>query len=158
MAKGKNTIQIAEELIHPVLQELGLELWDVRFEKEGANWYLRYFIDKPGGVDINDCTDVSHAVDKLLDNADPIDHGYILEVCSPGIERQLIKDVHFQRYAGHKVTLRVIRPINGIREFTGTLIAKNGDTICLDVDESGTTAEMAFEKKETAWVRLYAEF
>lgn len=158
MAKGKNTVQVAQELARPLLEELGLSLWDVRFEKEGVNWYLRYFIDKPGGVNINDCTDFSRAVDKLLDEADPVDHSYTLEVCSPGIERQFTRDEHFQQYLGQRVTVRLIRPQNGLREFTGVLLEKHGDQIRLQVETDGGTEETSVQKNETAWVRLYAEF
>lgn len=157
MSKGKkqNTVQIAEELARPVLEEMGLMLWDVRFEKEGADWYLRYFIDKPGGVNIQDCADLSRALDPLLDEADPIDHSYTLEVCSPGIERQFTKDRHFQAYIGHKVTVRLIRPVDGKRDFVGILSAKEGDTVRLSLADG---AEMVFLKSEAAYVKLYAEY
>lgn len=157
MAKGNkpNTVSIAEQLAGPVLEQLGLSLWDVRFEKEGANWYLRYFIDKDGGVNIQDCTDFSRAVDKLLDDADPIDHSYILEVCSPGIERQLTRDSHFQQMLGELVHVRLIRPVDGMRDFTGTLAAKDGDTICVGLENG---EEIRFPKNQAAFVRLYADF
>lgn len=158
MAKGNkpNTVNIAEQLAQPVLEQLGLELWDVRFEKEGANWYLRYFIDKDGGVDIQDCTDFSRAVDKLLDDADPIDHSYVLEVCSPGIERALTKDSHYQQLMGELVSVRLIRPMeNGLREFVGTLAAKEGDNVCVVLEDG---EEVSFQKNQAAFVRLYADF
>lgn len=155
MAKGKNTVKVAEELALPVVEELGLDLWDVRFEKEGSNWYLRYFIDKENGVDIDDCVRVSRAIEKLLDEADPIEQSYTLEVCSPGMERHLIKDAHFQRYMGHPVTVRLIRPVDGGREFTGTLAGKEGDEIRLTLDGN---REMAFRKSEAAYVRLFVDF
>ena len=158
MAKGRSTVQVAQELAEPLLTQLGLTIWDVRLEKEGTNWYLRYFIDKPGGVDINDCTDFSRAVDKILDEVDPIDHGYILEVCSPGIERQFTRDEHFQQFIGHKVTVRLIRPLDGVRELVGVLLEKQGDAVRLAVESEGDTEELTIQKGETAWVRLYAEF
>ncbi len=79
-----NTVTRVTELVQPKVEALGLTLWDVRFVKEGASWYLRIFIDKPGGITIDDCTAVSHAVDPVLDAADPIEVSYYLEVCSPG--------------------------------------------------------------------------
>ncbi|MEG0017859.1 MAG: ribosome maturation factor RimP, partial [Hydrogenoanaerobacterium sp.] len=79
MAKGKNTVELVTKLAQPVADEMGLVLWDVRFEKEGASWYLRLFIDKPEGVDILNCESFSHAIDKLLDAADPIEQSYFLE-------------------------------------------------------------------------------
>lgn len=159
MAEGKkqNTVSIAEQIILPVLKEMGATLWDVRFEKEGATWYLRYFVDKEGGITINDLTDISRAVDKLLDAADPIDQSYTLEVCSPGIERKLIKDHHFQQYIGYLVNVRLIRPVEGIRDFTGKLIKKDGDNIHILIDTEDEI-EMVFTLKETAYVRLFADF
>mgnify|MGYP000637488583 FL=1 len=86
MAK-KNTAAIAEELAAPILEEMGLQLWDVVYEKEGSGWYLRYYVDKEGGIDINSCEAFSRAISDVLDEADPIDGSYTLEVSSPGIER-----------------------------------------------------------------------
>lgn len=154
MAK-ENTAQAAERLILPLLQEKSLRLWDVRFEKEGGNWYLRYFIDKDGGVTIQDCEDVSRAVEKLLDEADPIDHAYILEVGSPGIERELTRDWHFAEYAGKTVNIRLIRPVEGLRDFTGELLGISDGVITILLDGD---IEMSFIKKETAYIRLYADF
>lgn len=161
--KKPNTVQIAEQLALPVLEQLGLELWDVRFEKEGAGWYLRYFVDKPGGINIQDCTDFSHAVEKLLDHADPIPQSYTLEVCSPGIERELRRDHHFARYIGHPVTVRLIRAVEGRRNFTGTLSAKDGDQIRLLLEQPGENdteieTEMVFTLKEAAYIKLYVDF
>ena len=87
--KGGNTVNAVWEIAEPIANGLGYELWDVRFEKEGANWYLRIFIDKEDGISINDCVDMSHAIDKPLDEADPIEQSYCLEVCAPGLERDL---------------------------------------------------------------------
>jgi ribosome maturation factor RimP len=160
--KKQNTVQIAEEIIRPVLEEHGLELWDTRFEKEGATWYLRYFIDKPEGVNINDLELVSRAVDKLLDAADPIDQSYTLEVCSPGVERQLTKDAHFERYAGSLVNVRLIRPVEGMRDFLGTLTGKDDEGVHITLDiadaETGDPIEMVVKLKEAAYVRLYVDF
>jgi ribosome maturation factor RimP len=159
--KKQNTVQIAEEIIRPVLAEHGLELWDTRFEKEGAAWYLRYFIDKPEGVNINDLELVSRAVDTLLDAADPIDQSYTLEVCSPGIERQLTKDAHFERYAGSLVNVRLIRPVEGIRDFHGTLTGKDDEGVHITLDivdaETGDPIEMVIKLKEAAYIRLHAD-
>ena len=90
MAK-KNTAAVAEELAQPILEEMGLLLWDVVYEKEGSGWYLRYYVDREGGIDINSCEAFSRAVEKVLDAADPIEGSYTLEVSSPGIERQLTR-------------------------------------------------------------------
>lgn len=156
----QSTVQFAEALGAPVAEQMGLALWDVRFEKEGTGWYLRYFIDKPDGVNIQDCTDFSRAVDKLLDETDPIQQSYTLEVCSPGIERQLVRDRHFQSYIGQRVTVRLIRPVDGVRDFVGTLAAKEGDEIrlLLDSEDDAESVEMVFAKGEAAYIKLYADF
>lgn len=154
MQKKETTAQIAERLIGPVLEELGLDLWDARFEKEGGNWYLRYFIDKPGGVNIQDCELASRAVEKLLDEADPIEQSYILEVGSPGIERELTRDRHFAECEGKAVRVTLIRPVDGRREFEGVLAGKAGDAVTIRPEGE---AEITFLRKEAAHVRLSAQ-
>lgn len=153
--KKESTVQIAERLVMPVIKERGLELWDTRFEKEGSQWYLRYFIDKEGGVNIGDCEYVSRAVDKLLDEADPIDQSYTLEVSSPGIERELVKDWHFEKYIGYGVNVRLIRAADGRRDFTGELLRKDGAEITILLDGG---VEMSFSKSEAASVRLAGDY
>ena len=149
--KKPRTVDIARALAGPVLERLGLELWDLRFEKEGANWYLRYFIDKPEGVNITDCENFSRAVDKLLDEADPIEQSYILEVSSPGVERELRSEEHFARYMGHRARVNLIRPIEGVKEITGELKGKSakGVEIC---DDNGQ--EHMIPKENIASIRL----
>lgn len=120
MAK-KNTAAIAEELAAPILEEMGLQLWDVVYEKEGSGWYLRYYVDKEGGIDINSCEAFSRAISDVLDEADPIDGSYTLEVSSPGIERALTRDWHFETLMGQQLLVRLIRPVEGVRDFIGTL-------------------------------------
>ena len=158
--KGKrpNTAAVCAELAAPVAEELGVYLWDVAFEKEGAGWYLRYFIDKDqeGGVDIDTCEEFSRRMSDLLDEADPIPQSYTLEVGSPGVERKLTKVWHFQKYLGEPVLVRLIRPVEGVRDFVGELAAYHEDgTIDLALDEE---SEMSFTLDETAYVRLYEEF
>ncbi|WP_312644805.1 ribosome maturation factor RimP [Hydrogenoanaerobacterium sp.] len=155
MAKGKNTVTLVSEVVQPVADEMGLILWDVRFEKEGASWYLRLFIDKEGGVNIEDCENFSRAVDKLLDEADPIDQSYYLEVGSPGIERELVKDWHFKQYIGKAVNVRFIRPVEGQKDFVGQLTAYENNEITILLDED---LEMQIPLAETAYVRLYDDF
>lgn len=150
MAK-QNTVQRVEEIVKPYAQELGLEIWDISFEKEGTDWYLRVFIDKEGGVSIDDCVDLTHAITKPLDEADPISQSYMLEVSSPGVERKLTRDEHFEKYVGSAVMLRSIRPIDGVRDFNGTMTAFENKKITLKlIDESVIT----FDKKDTAYVKL----
>lgn len=157
MAKTKqNTVQTAEKLAQPVLLQLGLRLWDVRFEKEGGAWFLRYFIDKDGGVNINDCEQFSRIIDPILDAADPIDGSYSLEVSSPGVERELIKPWHFEENLGRQVTARLIRARDGLREIAGTLISYQDGTAV--IREAQTEAEYAIAKNESAYIRLQDDF
>ncbi len=155
MAKGRNTVAIVTDLAIKVCESFNVNLWDVRFEKEGAMWYLRIFIDKENGVDINDCENVSRALDKILDEVDPIDQSYTLEVSSPGVERDLVREEHFKAFIGQDITVRLIRAVEGIRDFVGELVSyENGDiTIKLDEDLS-----MTFKLNETSFVRVVDKF
>lgn len=149
--KGGNTVNAVWEIAEPIANSLGYELWDVRFEKEGANWYLRIFIDKEDGISINDCVDMSHAIDKPLDEADPIEQSYCLEVCSPGLERDLKRDSHFEKCLGEKIMVKLIRPVDGQREFKGTLESYDNGNFELLLEE-GT--KLMINKKETSYVKL----
>lgn len=153
--KKRGTVQIVTEIAQPVAEELGVELWDVRYEKEGSSWYLRIFIDKEGGVNIDDCEAFSRTVDKLIDERDPIAGSYYLEVSSPGIERELIKPRHFERYLGHPVAVRLIRPVDGVRDFVGTLCGYEDGQVTIELEQD---IQMSFEKKEAAFVRLYEDY
>lgn len=149
--KGGNTVAAVWEIAEPIAKDLGLTLWDIRFEKEGANWYLRVFIDKDGGVSIDDCVDMSHALDKPLDDADPIEQSYCLEVSSPGIERDLKRDSHFEKCMGMKIKIKLIRPLEGKREFSGILGGyENGAVQLILEDGSG----FVVNKKETSYIKL----
>ena len=105
-------------LIKQTVEAQGVSLWDVRFLKEGASWYLRVFIDKPEGIGIDDCTNVSHAIDPIID---PIDVSYFLEVCSPGTERELSRPSHFEASVGKTVKIKLYKPLDGLKELTGRL-------------------------------------
>lgn len=120
-------------LIKETVEECGVELWDVRYLKEGASYYLRVFIDKADGINIDDCTNVSHAIDPIIDEADPIKDSYYLEVCSPGIERELTRDYHFKRFIGEKIKIKLYKAMNGKKEFMGILKAFS-DTVILEID------------------------
>ena len=144
--KKLRTVDIARQLAEPVAGQQGIALWDVRFEKEGTNWYLRYFIDKPGGVNIVDCENFSRAVDCLLDEADPIEQSYILEVSSPGIERTLTRPEHFEPYVGSSVHVRLIRPRENTRDLIGELVGRGEDgaiTLRLPEEENTVTIPWA---------------
>ena len=151
MAKGGNTVKIVWDIVEPFAEELGLKIWDVRFLKEGSSWFLRIFIDKDGGVSIDDCVDLTHAINKPLDEADPIEQAYFLEVSSPGVERDLVRDEHFSAYIGEKIKVKMIRPVEGKREFSGILADYSDGNITISLeDESGFT----FTKKEASWIKV----
>lgn len=143
------TAQKVSALIKDAVESTGVKLWDVKFVKEGASWYLRVFIDKEEGVDINDCTDVSRLIDPIIDEADPINVGYYLEVCSPGLERELSEQWHFEKYIGADVKVKLIRPRDGKREFAGKLKAYDG-SVTVEVDG----ADVQFAKNELVFVKL----
>ena len=148
-----NTVQKVWEIAQPIVEELGLTLWDVRFVKEGADWFLRVFIDNENGVSINDCEAVSRALDKPLDDADPISQAYILEVCSPGIERQLIRDEHFERFIGADIMVKMIRPVEGVgKEFKGVLTDYSDGEVTI-TDHSGENT-LTISAKDAAWIKL----
>lgn len=127
--------QKVEALVTPIIQELGLELVDVEYIKEGAHWYLRLYIDKEEGIDLDDCSNVSHAVSELLDKNDPIPQAYMLEVSSPGLERPLKKVEDFIRFQGKLIRIRTKEPFQGYREFTGYLAGLENDEIILEYEK-----------------------
>lgn len=150
MANRQTIAQRAEVLALPEAEKLSLSIWETEFVKEGASWFLRYYIDKPEGVGLDDCENFSRAVDPLLDEADFIDEAYYLEVSSPGIERNLTKPEHFALCQGQTVRVRLIRPRDGVREFAGALKDYRDGSFTL-LTENG---EETFEQKTCAWVRL----
>ena len=149
--KGGNTVAAVLEIAEPIARELGLEIWDIRFVKEGADWFLRIFIDKDGGVGMEDCERMSRAIDKPLDERDPIEQSYCLEVSSPGVERELTRETHFEACKGEKIKVKLIRAVNGVREFKGVLEDADGSRITLRRDDGSA---MNFEKKETSYIKL----
>ena len=150
MAKP-TTVQRVEEIIKPVADEMGYDLWNIQFAKEGSDWYLRIFIDKDGGVDMNDCVDCPHAISKPLDEADPISQSYMMEVSSPGVERELVKDEHFEKYIGSPVMMRTIRAIDGVRDFNGKLASYENKEITVELQDGQT---VTVNKKDTSYVKL----
>ncbi|MGN0547493.1 MAG: ribosome maturation factor RimP [Acutalibacteraceae bacterium] len=149
--KGGNTVAAVWEIAKPIADELGLDIWDIRFVKEGSDWFLRIFIDKEGGVGITDCENMSRAIDKPLDEADPIEQSYCLEVSSPGIERDLTRDSHFEACKGQKIKIKLIRALDGKREFSGILEDYDGKTVTMRLEDGSA---MCFEKKETGYIKL----
>ncbi|MBQ6752439.1 MAG: ribosome maturation factor RimP [Clostridia bacterium] len=138
------------ELAEPLASDLGLSIWDVRYVKEGADWFLRIFIDKEGGVSIDDCVEMTHAIDGPLDELDPIKDAYTLEVSSPGAERALTRDEHFEKYIGSKVMVKLIRPLDGKREFKGILKGYDKGDVTVETDDTS----FVFNKKEASYVKL----
>ena len=138
----------------PVVREHGCTLWDVEYVREGADWYLRLYIDKEGGVNITDCEMISRAVDPILDEKDPIPESYHFEVCSAGIERVLKRPEDFAQFMGASVLVKLYRPRSGAKEFVGTLAGYGDGAVSLTVGAETLT----FEKTEVALVRLYVEF
>ena len=150
--KGGNTVAEVSALVEPIVNGLGLSLWDVRYVKEGAVWYRRIFIEKEEGVTIEDCENVTRAVDEPLDKLDPIEGSYTLEVSSPGIERELIRDEHFDKFLGAPIMYKLHRPDeNGEKEFRGTLLSHDKDSVAVML-ESGT--EVSVNKKDTVYIKL----
>ncbi len=153
MAKTR-IVEKIEILISPYIQESGMELVDVEFVKEGGNWYLRIFIDKPGGIGIEDCRLISEKIDKLMDEKDPIPQSYILEVSSPGIERPLKKMSDFVRFTGLLAVVSTFAAIEGKKSFRGRITSVQGDSITFEVE--GIALTIPF--KQVASARLKAEF
>ena len=149
--KGGNTVAAVQSLASEIAGQLGLRIWDITFTKEGATYYLRIYIDKEGGVGIEDCENFSRAIDAPLDELDPIEQGYCLEVCSPGLERSLTKPAHFTECLGQRVQVRMIRPVDGERDFKGVLEDYDGGRITVRFD---TGDGLTFTKKETAFIKL----
>ena len=152
--KKKGTASAMWELVQTIVEGFDLVLWDVRYEKEGSQWFLRVFIDKEdGAVDITDCENVSRAIDKPLDELDPITDNYILEVSSPGVERELILDEHFEKFIGADIMVKMIRPLEGIgKEFKGVLKAYENGQVTIE-DHSGEN-EITITKKDAAYIKL----
>ena len=144
------------ELAAPVIAERGCTLWDVEYVKEAGTWYLRVLLDKEGGVDILDCEAVSRRLSDLLDEADPIEGSYTLEVGSAGAERALKRPGDFQRYLGSPVLVKLYRNQDGRKEFPGVLTGY--DEATGDVTITVGKQEMTFAKKDIALVRLRVEF
>lgn len=155
MAKGSNTENKVLPYLEPIVAENQLELVDVEFVKEGANWYLRVYIDKEGGVTIDDCEVVSRALEAKLDEADPIEQAYILEVSSPGIDRPLKKEADFVKYQGELIDVKLYKAQEGRKQFQGKLLGLENAVLSIE-EENGTIVR--FEQKDVASVRLAVVF
>ncbi len=138
----------------PVVEKFGCELWDVEYVREGSEYFLRLYLDKEGGVDINDCEAVSRAMDPILDEKDPIQGSYHFEVCSAGLERVLKRPSDFERFLGSAITVKLYRPRNGMKEIPCVLRGYEEGRITVEAGKETIT----FEKSEVAQVRLRVEF
>ena len=146
--------ELVAEFARPIVEAQGCELWDVEYVREGSEYFLRLYLDKAGGVDINDCEAVSRAVDPILDEKDPIPGSYHFEVCSAGLERVLKRPSDFQRFLGSAITVKLYRPRNGLKEIPCVLKAYDEGKLTVEAGKETIT----FEKSEVAQVRLRVEF
>lgn len=146
--------ELTAKLALPVVEEAGCELWDVEYVREAGTWFLRIYIDKEGGVDILDCEKVSRALSDLLDEADPIEGSYTLEVSSAGAERPLKRPGDFQRFMGSPVAVKLYKAQGGRKEFAGVLTGYDNGDVTITVGD----ASMTFAKADVALCRLRVEF
>lgn len=158
MAKKDSYEERAEALLLPIVEANGCEIYDVEYVKEGSDWYLRAYIDKPDGVNIVDCENVSRAFSEKLDEEDFIPDAYILEVSSPGLGRALRKDRHLEKSLGEEVEIRTYKPIDKQKEFVGILKTYDKDTITIEIENGSETKDMVFAKADIAIVRLTLDF
>ena len=146
--------ELVAKLAEPVVQANGCELWDVEYVREGREYFLRLYLDKEGGVDINDCERISRAMDPILDEKDPISNSYHFEVCSAGLERTLKRPSDFERFMGSAITVKLYRPRTGLKEIPCVLTGYENGRITVTAGKETIT----FEKSEVALVRLRVEF
>ena len=154
MSKRETYETRTEQLLVPIVEKYGVEIYDVEYVKEGSDWYLRAYIDKPEGVNINDCENVSRALSDVLDTEDYIEDAYILEVSSPGLGRTLKKDRHLEKSLGEEVEIRTYKPIDKQKEFSGILKAYDKDTVTIEED----SGERIFTRADIALIRLALDF
>ena len=166
--KKKNIVQIATELFEETIKNLGYELWNIEYYKEPTEWILEVTIetDREGGISINDCEKVHRAIEMIIDEADPIENSYSLQVSSPGLNRELKKDFHFDRYINHDVTVKLFAKHELIKgkTFRGVLLEYKDGNIKIAVsindmpDNKNDTEEIiTFTKKEIAHIYVYDE-
>lgn len=150
MTKVKECEQRTEGLLLPILADLNFELVDVEFVKEAGNWNLRAYIDKPGGITIDDCEKVSRTLSDVLDREDYIEEAYYLEVSSPGLTRPLKKAKDYDRNIGRPVDIKLFRAVEGCKEFTAILASYTDDTVCVTLEDG---KELTIAKKNISLIR-----
>ena len=146
--------ELVEQFARPIVEANGCSLWDVEYVREGSERFLRIYLDKDGGIDIEDCEKVHRALDPILDEKDPIAESYHFEVCSAGLERTLKRPSDFERFMGSNITVKLYRPRNGLKEFPGILRGYEEGRVTVEAGKETIT----FEKSEVALVRLRVEF
>ena len=154
MSKRESYETRTEELLKPIVEAAGVEIYDVEYVKEGSDFYLRCYIDS-GGVNIQDCETVSRALSDQLDAEDYIEDAYILEVSSPGLGRTLKKEKHLSKSIGMEVELKTFKPVNGSKDFEGVLKAFDNDTLTLTVEDD---QDLVFQRKDIAVIKLALDF
>ena len=155
MSKKEVYEQKTEEILNPIVEKHGFDLWDVEYVKEGGNWYLRAYIDKPGGIMVDDCEVVSRELSDILDEKDFVEDSYVFEVSSPGLGRPLKKEKDFARSIGEEVEIRTFRPINRQKEFIGILEAYDKETVTIELEEE---EKMQINRSDIALIRLAFDF
>lgn len=155
MKKREDIERRTEELITPILDRLGFSLYDTEYVKEGADYYLRAYIEKDGGITVNDCEAVSREMNDILDREDYVDGSYIFEVSSPGLGRKLFKDKHLEKSIGEEVELKLFKAVDGEKEFRGTLTTFDEKTVTIRTEEDRTES---FERQGIAMIRLSLDF
>ena len=154
MSKHEEYEKRTEELVMPIIEKLGLTLYDVEYVKEGSEYYLRIYIDKEGGVDINECETVSREMNPILDREDYIPEAYIFEVSSPGLGRALKKDRHLEYSIGEEVDVHLFKAMDKIKDFNGILKSFNDEVIVIET----SSGDMDIERKNIASIRLSVDF
>ena len=151
MSKRQDYEAQTEQLVTPILEKYGFELYDVEYVKEGGNNYLRVYIDKPGGIAVNDCETVAREMNPILDEKDFIPDSYVFEVSSPGLGRALKKDKHLLKSIGEEVEIRTFRPINHEKQFEGILRSFDDKELTIALDDE---QELTFARTDIALIRL----
>lgn len=155
MSKRETYEARTEELITPILERMHFELVDVEYVKEGGTWYLRAYIDKEGGITVNDCEDVAREMNEILDKEDFVEESYVFEVSSPGLGRPLKKEKDYIRSMGKEIEIRTYRAINREKEFYGILSAYDESTVTIETEDGG---KLTFEKSDVALICLAFDF
>ncbi|APC48596.1 ribosome maturation factor RimP [Virgibacillus halodenitrificans] len=155
---SSQVIKTTEELLHPILEHKGLELVDIEYVKEGKNWFLRIYIDKPGGIDITECGDVSEELSEKLDQQDPIKEAYFLEVSSPGVERPLKTKDDFSNNLNKNIYVKLYEPVEGEKEYEGILKDFTNNILTLEIKVKTRSKQIEIPYDKIAKARIAVTF